>query len=474
MFLLRTLDGFTVQSLPVSSDTLLLLLVGLTLAGNLLWVMARHYTIGVGLLLGVQVWTVAAKGQLPAMSLGVSVYPADALAVCAFCIGTVRLLRDGLSVRVKLLPLLTLIALAGWSAVRGITAYGLQAVGNDGRGAFWCVLAAALYVATMPPSAALDRVVTRTWLAMAATYAVLCLVGWASVGLHPVTAHVTVDGVGVDPRPVPAAAALVLLQGAALLLCPLGSERTAAAWRRRGKLLGAAVILAFVVLLQQRTVWIAGGAMAVTWWALRPVRAGQRITSAVAGATALSMAALAFVLGAFGTIGGALSDSAAATQGNRSTFAWRVLGWQDLLDEPRSLVHWLTGVPFGSGYDRYIRGGLVAVSPHNYYLHVVLRLGLIGLVVLAALYVLIWRRLHRGGSADLALRLMIVGQLVFFVSFSASMEQGVLLGLCLWHARGGVLSSPTVTEPTDRTSSTRSRSDVPPYAAVLPHDAIRQ
>jgi hypothetical protein len=213
------------------------------------------------------------------------------------------------------------------------------------------------------------------------------------------------------------------------------------------------VILAFVVLLQQRSVWVAGGAMAVTWWALRPVRAGQRLTSAVAGAIALSMVALAFVLGAFGRIGSALSDSAAETQGDRSTFAWRVLGWQDLLDEPRSLVHWLIGVPFGSGYDRYIRGGLVAVSPHNYYLHVVLRLGLIGLVFLVVLYVLIWRLFMRSGSADLALRLMIVGQLVFFMSFAAFMEQGVLLGLCLWRARGGVLRSTTETESADRTSS---------------------
>jgi hypothetical protein len=447
------LDGFTVRSLPVNPDTLLLLLVGLTLAGNLLWVMARHCTIGVGLLLGVQVWTVAAEGRLPAMNLGVSVYPADALTICAFCIGMARLLRRGLPARARLLPLLILIALAGWSAVRGIASFGLQAVGNDGRGAFWCVLAAAVYVATMPRGAALDRVLTRTWLATAAAYAVLCLVGWASVGLHPVTAHITVGGVVMDPRPVSGAAALVLLQGAALLLCPFGSDRTAAAWRRRGRLIGAAVILAFVVLLQQRSVWVAGGAMAVTWWALRPVRAGQRLTSAVAGAIALSMVALAFVLGAFGRIGSALSDSAAETQGDRSTFAWRVLGWQDLLDEPRSLVHWLIGVPFGSGYDRYIRGGLVAVSPHNYYLHVVLRLGLIGLVFLVVLYVLIWRLFMRSGSADLALRLMIVGQLVFFMSFAAFMEQGVLLGLCLWRARGGVLRSTTETELADRTSS---------------------
>ncbi|TKA11622.1 O-antigen ligase family protein [Actinacidiphila oryziradicis] len=453
---------------------MLLLLVGLTLAGNLLWVMARHSTIGVGLLLGVQVWTVAAGGQLPAMSLGVSIYPADALAICAFCIGVARLLRHGLPARAGMLPLLILIALAGWSAARGIATFGLQAVGNDGRGAFWCVLAAALYVATTPLSAALDRAVTRTWLASVAAYAVLCLVGWASIGLHPVTAHVTVGGVEVDPRPVPAAAALVLVQGAALLMCPLGADRTATALRRRGKLLGAAVLLAFIILLQQRSVWMAGGAMAVTWWALRPVRAGQRITSAVAGATALSMTALAFAVGAFGRIGGVLSDSAAETQGDHSTFAWRVLGWQDLLNEPRSLVQWLTGGPFGSGYDRYIKGALVAVSPHDYYLHVVLRLGLIGLMVLVVLYVLIWRQLIRSGYAVLALRLMIVGQLVFFVSFAASMEQGVLLGFCLWRARRGVLSATTVTEPTDRTSPITSRSDVPSYADALPPDAMRQ
>lgn len=431
--------------LPVDPQTLLVVLAALPLVGLLLWVFARHCGIAIGLLLAVPVWSVAVDGQTASLDLGVRLYPADVLTACALCVAAARLPRRDLRARSGLLPVLVLVALAGWSTLRGVAAFGIEAAGNDARVYFWHFLAFALYVATLPLNAPLSRVVPRAWLASAAAYVLLSLAGWLGRGLHSLTTHVAVDGVTVDPRPVPAGAALVIAQGAMLLLClpargrsgPASSEPGTRKAARRGVLAvpAAFLLLVLVALLQHRTVWVGAVAMALGWWVLRPARAGQRMTSAIAGAVVLSFAALLYSIGAFGSIGASLADSFNETQGTRSSFVWRVLGWQELLNAARTPMQWLLGSPFGSGYARSIEGGLVTVSPHDYYLHLVLRLGLVGLVALLALYVVVWRRLGRGGEGNLALRLVIIGQLVLFVAYSAPPEQAVLLGWCLWQAR---------------------------------------
>lgn len=422
------------RDLPIDPPILLTVFAAVALVGSVLWVFARHHATAIGLLLAVQVWTVAV-GPMAGFQAGITFYPADILAVGAFCTALGRLLLHGLPARAGLLPVLALAALTGWSTLYGIAAFGLQTAGNDSRVYFWYVLAAVLYTATAPPGAKLDRAVTRAWLTCAVVYAALCLADWAGAGLRPITDPVVIDGVAVDPRPVPAAAALVLAQSAVLLLFPLGSGSPALPTRARAARWVPALALAFtVILLQHRTVWAAAAAMALAGWALRPTRAGRAVSGAVV-AVAVCLAALANAYGAFGGVGGTLAASAGEAQNSHSTFTWRVVGWQDLLHAPRSLVQWLIGAPFGSGYQRLIAGHLVTVSPHDYYLHVGLRLGLVGLVLLLVVYALAWRQLSQRGPGVLALRVMIIGQLVFFVAYPAFPEQGVLLGLCLWQAR---------------------------------------
>ncbi|AWI31827.1 hypothetical protein DDW44_25830 [Streptomyces tirandamycinicus] len=436
-------ERITVRLFPVDPQTLLMLLTALAFVGLLLWVFARHCRIAIALLLGSQVWIVAAGGQQAALDFGVRVYPADLLGVCALLVAVVRLPRRGLAARAGLGALLALLALTAWSTLRGVADFGLQAAGNDSRVAFWQFLAIVLYLATAPLSASLNRFVPRAWLATAAAYALLSVAGWADRGLHAVNAHLAVDGVTVDARPVPAAAALVLAQAAVLLSAHPPARRDTAAdhavpagGQGRGRHLVAVLfLLLLVVLLQHRTVWVATATMALAWWALRPARGGQRLVSACAGVFALGVVALLYTAGAFGAIGGFLADSVRETQGTHSTFVWRLLGWQELLDAPRTVAQWLVGAPFGSGYERIIAGGLVTVSPHDYYLHIMLRLGLVGLLALLVVYVQTFRRLGRQGPATLALRVVMIGQLVLFVSYSAIPEQAVLLGLCLWQAR---------------------------------------
>ncbi|MFC4471056.1 O-antigen ligase family protein [Streptomyces xiangluensis] len=420
--------------------------MGLALFIVLLWIFTRHCNIAIGLLLGVQVWMIAADGEVPVFDLGASIYPSDLLAACAMLVAGGRLLRRGVSPRAELLLVLALMCLIGWSIQRGIGASGLPAAANDARVYFWHVFSSTLYVTTAPLKAGWARTVVRLWLASAAVYAVLSLVGWMDTGLRSVVDVATVGGTTYDPRPVPARAALVLAQSAVLLLCSVsmgsavppkdgGPDRHRRRRGVRGKPLLALLCLVLVVLLQHRTVWVIAAVMAVMWWALRPARAGQRLAAAAAAVLSLCMVALTFAAGTFGSVGSVLANSFEETQDTNSTFSWRVLGWQELMDAPRTMTQWLIGSPFGSGYDRWVGGVVISVSPHDYYLHVLLRLGLAGLLVLLALYVLVWWRLSRVGTGKLALRLLLVSQLVLFVSYAPFPEQGVLLGLCLWQVR---------------------------------------
>jgi hypothetical protein len=442
-----------VHDLAVASDITQTLFVGLALFVVLLWIFTQHCNTAIGLLLGVQVWAIAADGEISLFHVGVSIHPSDLLAACAMLVAGARLLRRRVSPRAELVLVLAVTFLIAWSIQRGVGAWGLPAAANDARVYFWQVFASALYVATAPLQAGRARAVVRLWLVSAAAYAALSLVGWLNTGLHSVVDAATVGGEVYDPRPVPARSALVLAQSAVLLLCPWGRDSSAPATtaknspgrdRRerkgrpdgaRGKILPALLCLVFVVLLQHRTVWATTVVMAVMWWALIPARAGQRLASATAAAVSLCVAALAFAAGMFGGVGSVLADSFAETQDANSTFSWRVQGWQELMDGPKTLTEWLLGSPFGSGYDRWVRGVVISVSPHDYYLHVLLRLGAIGLLTLLTLYVLVWRRLGRCGNGTPALRLVVVSQLVLFVSYSPFPEQGVLLGLCLWQLR---------------------------------------
>lgn len=422
--------------MPALPYLTLVVAAGLSGFAALLWVFARCPTAAVAALLGVGVWGSAANGT-PAVNFGVQIYPGDVLTACALCVGASRVVTSRRASRSGLRLLVALIALTAWSTLRGIADFGLETAGNGGRSYFWSVLAAALYVATLPTKAAIGRVVVRLWVASAAGYAVVCLFGWAKYGIHSVAESISANGELIDTRPIHAASNLVLIQAAALLLLPLGDAQKPGRLRRMkpGGIFGAAVLMVFVIILQHRTNWAVAAVMLVVAWARLPARRGQRVVSALACSVGLAAIALAFAAGIFGGLGGTLANSLDETQDRHSTFRWRVVGWRELLQKPRSLSDWAIGSPFGTGYERHLDGWLVTACPHNYYLEVLLCLGLFGLALLVALYTGAWRSLARVGWGTFGLRLVLVGQLVFSLTNPLFAEQGVLLGLCIWCVR---------------------------------------
>ncbi|MET8326502.1 O-antigen ligase family protein [Streptomyces sp. NPDC005181] len=377
---------------------------------------------------------------------GVDVLPTDVVAVCLLAAAVLRIVHaarrsdaDGAPLRpVVAAPLLLLVAMTAWSLLNGGILFGLPTAGNEARTGFVHLLSAALYVAVLPPGTALVRTVTRLWAATAGVLAVFAVLWWLRVGIGSNSDRVMVDGVLTDARALGPEQALLIGQAAVALLC-LGGRARAAAWP----------LLVAVVLMQHRTAWVATGVMAAGWLLSRRGRGGSRGT-----AVALLACGVALLL-PVAAYGGDVAESLASSGEDDRTLMWRVDGWLGLLPQLGGVQDWLLGLPFGSGYARLVDGGLVSVSPHNYYLQVLLRLGLVGLAALLTLYVAVWRTTGPGVAgpvmapatasapaepdaddrARLLLRLLLCSQLVFCITYPLFPEQAVVLGLLAAHAR---------------------------------------
>jgi hypothetical protein len=87
---------------------------------------------------------------------------------------------------------------------------------------------------------------------------------------------------------------------------------------------------------------------------------------------------------------GFLGSNLVQSTADLRTYDWRNSSWQALISEaiaqgPATVI---AGDPFGGGYLRQVaRGVWTTVSAHNWYVSIFLRLGIIGLIVLATILV---------------------------------------------------------------------------------------
>jgi hypothetical protein len=362
---------------------------------------------------------------------GVRIGPSDLLVVLLLTAAVARLLRvDRLSPGQRLLVVFGVLVL--WAIVRGAAAFGVPPTVNEAR-KFLVFLASALYFSTAELRPGLLDRIARMWLAAAVALCVLTLLRW-TLDVAALTGG-SYEG-GGSLRVIPAAGALFIAQGA-LLAFPMVADRSRPLLRWL-----APVLLAFVVLLQHRTVWVIAAA-GVVYLLFRERALARRALTVLAVAVAL-LAGLVFTVFAErdDDIGDQLSRSAQST----GTFEWRVDGWLALVAQggPEGADEVLTGQPFGSGWSRTMaNGNVVDLSPHSFYVEPYLRVGAVGLGALLLLYALALRRTaaaSRGdgdghGPRDLlnanVLHTVVAVQLLFFVTYTPGAVQALLLGLGL-------------------------------------------
>lgn len=202
----------------------------------------------------------------------------------------------------------------------------------------------------------------------------------------------------------------------------------------------AAVLLGFVVVFQHRSVWLATIAMLLALLWLRRERLPQVLPWLVAGNLVFGgLIAGALALGYLDPLAGALEKSVTSVAEKSGTHTARIGGWVELLSD---WVHYpihqvFLGKPYGSGFARYVEGQLNTFSPHNFYVELLLRVGLVGLLIwLGVLFSLVWSAgkgrlalLDRAGI-DLALAVML-GWMVFYVAYQGSYVHGAGYGVAL-------------------------------------------
>ncbi|MGW5433710.1 O-antigen ligase family protein [Streptomyces sp. NPDC004059] len=405
---------------------LLLTCTALLFFGGLVVVFARFPGTGMMLFGAGTAWEIATPESLPALPVGVSLYPLDILVAAAVLV-TLGHLVLGWGPRRSLgsAALAVLLLLVFASVLRGIADVGLETAGRSARAEFLRVLGGASYVMVVRPGRNLLPAITRVWGFLTAFVVVQDVLKWSQVGIVSSSGTVLSGGHLVGGRPSTASGALIVAQTALMLLCLRGHER-------HNKWL-AGCMLAVAALMQHRTVWISTLAMIAGWLLLRPEHAGRKVARMVlAATTALSLLMLALL-----TQDQQITRSLTESASDERTLQWRAEGWSHFLSPLHSASDWLFGLPFGTGFAWLDSNGMpVGIGPHSYYVQVLVQLGLMGLATLAVLVIGPLLRTRRHTGAGLLLWVLMLGELCFWASYSAHLQDGLLLGLLLRHTAG--------------------------------------
>ncbi len=190
------------------------------------------------------------------------------------------------------------------------------------------------------------------------------------------------------------------------------------------------------MLLNRRTAW----ATVVVALAIVVVRGRDltpKVRRSVIGATVVVVILL------FGFAGGLVQESldpgvgerAVAEAGDTGTLNWRIAGWQQIMSESRGPTEWLVGVPSGAGFSRMLGFTEVDVNPHNFYIQLFGRVGLIGFALMLVMslggaWVLSRRTPGRLQAPHQELLFVLLAMhLIWYVTWQPGMDAGLLTGL---------------------------------------------
>jgi O-antigen ligase len=404
--------------------------VGIAAALMLIELVIRRSDVGAALVLGVLLLEESNLVTLAVEAGPVRVQAVDLVFVVLVTAAVARLLRAERLTTVQRL-VVAFGVIAAWALARGTGPFGIPAAVNEARRFLW-FLGPVLYFSTVELRRDLLDRIGALWLLTAGVLAAMTVVRWFA---HGVGISGGFFGSSSSLRVVPAAVALIMAQ-AAFLALPLLVTR-AAGWRR----FLAPSFLVLVVLLQHRTVWVVAAAGVLLLFYLDR-QLSRRALTALAAVLVL-FAALVFTV--FDDRDIDISEQLASSASSTATFEWRVEGWTSLMTEsgPEGLEEQLLGRPFGSGWGRTLPGGRVIdahIQPHNFYVEALLRVGIVGVLLVALLYAIALRGTlaagrrrtqHNGLLSPHVLFAMIAGQLVYYLTYAPDASQGILLGLGL-------------------------------------------
>ncbi len=148
--------------------------------------------------------------------------------------------------------------------------------------------------------------------------------------------------------------------------------------------LHAVLFIGFVVVMQHRSVWIAA-AVGLLWVLMLerrhlPRRFGLLLAFVL---SIIFFGAIAAAFGTFDDLARQLTASTLSMTDSGGTFAARFDGWVRLLDAwtDATTMTLVFGFPFGHGYTRLYNGVVIDFAPHNYFIDLMLRVGVVGAIL---------------------------------------------------------------------------------------------
>ena len=350
------------------------------------------------------------------LNLGsLAIYPQDAVAIVLLL---AVITTSGAFKRAEPLDLAlwgTVVAMLLISLLRGFSDFGLTTAGNEVRSIVQ-LAAATLWVWARIPLPQFSRELRRwCWVTALGLTVVASIHIWQR-GLGNVDELILVNGNEVSSRPLIATQALILgLVGLGLLV-----RETRFTLR-----LVAVGFLALCVVCQQRSVW-AALILAVASLALLAPKLRARLLG-----LGLLTGLVVLVLYSARTLDPLIRKFDLAYH-SRGTYIDRQLAWRTLVSQQNRMgsTSVLLGQPFGSGYVRREPNGSVEYfAPHNYFVVLYLRIGLIGVTA----FVL---ALIRGVTRNLKLRQPVgvawgVGLATFCYAYNIQLYVAPLLAVVL-------------------------------------------
>jgi len=376
--------------------------------------------------------------QLPlAFNAGLWIYPEDLVfgVLALACAVRFALFRGPSRVPVSwwIIGAIQLL-LAAW----GIAAFGTQG-GVDARGHAYLWIAV-LYCCAFPWDDAMLRGFLRICIGTSLALCVLVAWRWINCMLDPAYEQMIMqmDTTGVRFRVVSSSAAFIIAAGAlAVLHRMLNGKPLAFGWPL------LAWQLATILVLQHRSVWVSVlvGILCLAW-------AGRGRPSTLRLLAALAILAVPLVLVALlpaegGMLASVKSSADAAVSTQEGTMVGRVENWDMMLErwwQAKDPVFWLLGRPYGSGYNpvEMWDGEEIDMVPHNHFVHLLYRGGLLGLGATLWLFGRVWVQVlaaTRGAGPDRAWAPFFLAALsalyAYCIPYWAGYDNGILLGIAI-------------------------------------------
>lgn len=284
------------------------------------------------------------------------------------------------------------------------------------------------------------RRVLNGWTVCALMLCLLAAYRWIGSAIDPAYAEeiMGLDTTGVRFRVVTSSASLVIAIGFLILLYRLLSGRLPL-WQRT--LLP--VCLFVVVILQHRSVWVSllVGTVGMLW--ARQKEQGALHAVLAIGLLTLPLAVMFAIPDDGGGIVSSIKDSAGSAMNTKEgTMVARMDNWQELLTNwsaSKNVVTYLAGKPYGSGFNpQESEDGedVMDMVPHNHFVHILYRGGLIGLGATLALFYQLWiaavREARSGGKYWAPLLVGAFSALfAYFIPYWATYGCGVLIGIAI-------------------------------------------